>query len=119
MSQLVPGPAIIRGLYYPPLKITVTGSDSVIFPAGCGLRAQIRSDLASPEILAELTTENGGITRVSDDTIQIEIMPETTGKARAGSVVLDFVRTDTNPDLYLYVQMTIPVVQPVTRDTQE
>lgn len=119
MTQTISGPAIVRGHYYPPLRITVAGAGEPLFPEGCELRAQIRAAVWSKDIIAELTTENGGLARVSDDTIEMRILPEDTEKATANTVVLDFVRTDTDPDLYLYVQMTIPVQRPVTRSGGE
>lgn len=112
MAQTIQGEPIARGYPYP-ARITVTGSE-VAFPFGATLRAQVRDFDSSVSAVAELTTENGGITRISDTELDILIKAEDTAKLRNTVAVMDFARTDPTPDVYLYLKLTIPVVKAVT-----
>lgn len=105
---------IVKGYPYA-LRVEVTGGEPM-FPIGCALRAQVRDYVKSETVIAELTTENGGIVRVNDTTIDIAMSPEDTAKTDNKTAVLDFVRTDPTPDVYLYVQLMIPVEIPVTKN---
>lgn len=84
-------------------------------PVGATFRAQIRPRASASEALAELTTDGGGLVRVSDTEIDVTITAAQTAVLPVGSVEMDVVRTDTSPDQHLGFLMRIPVVQPVTR----
>ncbi len=105
------GPAIVAGYEY---KLQLE-ADGPIFPAGCTLVAQLRSRVSDPVIIATLTTENGGIVRLSDTVVEMTIAPSPTANLPAGSVVIDMVRTDLTPDRHLAFVLEIPVIRPVTR----
>jgi hypothetical protein len=105
------GPAIVAGYAY---RLQVE-AEIPVFPDGCALTAHVRSKVGDSAIIATLTTANGGLTRLSDTVIEIAIPPEPTEALRAGTVVMDVVRTDVDPDLHLNFTLEIPVVRPVTR----
>lgn len=105
------GPAIVAGYEY---KLQLE-ADGPIFPAGCALTAQVRSKVSDSAIVATLSTSNGGLTRISDTVVEITIPPPATASLAAGSVFMDMVRTDLNPDRHLNFNLEIPVIRPVTR----
>ena len=87
---------------------------SAVFPSGATFTAHVRRTVDSPDILTTLTVGNG-ITRLSDQSVQLTIAGTVSAAWVMPSVVLDLVRTDTTPDEHLGWTLTIPVVQPVTR----
>lgn len=87
----------------------------VMFPAGCTLVMHVRASRVATSVLATLTTENGGLTRISDQEIEILIHAAATAEMRVGTVVADLVRTDVSPDDHLGLTLTVPVQTPVTR----
>lgn len=105
------GPAIIVGYEY---KLQVA-TDLGLFPAGAAITAHVRAKVSDTAILATLTTANGGLVRISDQLVEVIIPPAQTVNFKAGSVHLDMVRTDLNPDQHLGFSLEIPVVLPVTR----
>jgi hypothetical protein len=105
------GPAIVAG-YQWSLRIE---ADTEIFPSGSAIVGQVRRKATDTTILATLSTTDGTIVRVNDSTIDLFIDGETSADWEPGTVVMDFVRTDENPDRYLGFVLTVPVVLPVTR----
>ncbi|MCI5078697.1 hypothetical protein [Oricola sp.] len=105
------GPAIVVGYEY---RLQVEANRDV-FPEGCTLAAQVRSRVSDAIILATLTTENGGLVRKADAIVEIVMAPMQTGAMAVGTVVLDMVRTDLDPDRHLQFTLEIPVILPVTR----
>lgn len=87
----------------------------VVFPVGVALAAHVRATRIANSILATLTTANGGLTRVSDQSIDIVIAASATALMPVGTVVVDIVRTDVDPDEHLGIALNIPVQMPVTR----
>jgi hypothetical protein len=105
------GPAIVAGYEY---RLQLE-ADSPVFPAGCSLTAQVRAKVSDNAVIATLTTANGGLLRISDAVLEIIIPPAATAGLPPGSVVMDMVRTDLEPDRHLNFALEIPVVRPVTR----
>jgi hypothetical protein len=105
------GPAIVAGYEY---RLQLE-ADSSVFPAGCTLAAQVRARVSDIAVIATLTTENGGLARISDTVVEITIPPAATANLPPGSVVMDMVRTDLDPDRHLNFTLEIPVIRPVTR----
>lgn len=103
---------IVTGYRYG-LRIVATGYEAV-FPAGAAFRAQVRDFAGSLSPIADLTTENGGIVRINDTTVDLFIKPEDTARCRNVSAVLDFARTDPDPDQFTYLRLQIPVMKPIT-----
>jgi len=105
------GPALIAGYTY---KLQLE-TDVATFLEGCTLTAHVRTKVSDSAVLAMLTTANGGLTRLSDTVVEITIPGNTTASLHAGSVVLDVVRTDLEPDRHLAFHLEIPVIKPITR----
>lgn len=111
MADIISAPPIVPGFAYA-IQIEVAGEDE-LFPAGCRLLTEVRRFTYSP-LLARLTTDNGGIARIGDSTVEVRLTAAQTAMID-GSVMLDFVRTDVDPDAYQYVQIRLPVLKSVTR----
>ena len=105
------GPAIVAGYEY---KLQLE-ADSPVFPEGCSLTAQVRAKVSDNTVIATLSTGNGGLVRISDTVVEITISAAATSNLPPGSVVMDMVRTDLEPDRHLNFTLEIPVVRPVTR----
>lgn len=93
--------------------VQVTPAD--LFPVGGEWKAQVRAIRAASTVLAEMTTDGGGIERVSDGEITMVLTAAQTAAMKAGSVILDVVRTDVTPPEHLGFTLTVPVQLPVTR----
>ena len=106
------GQPIIAGYVWE--QVVSVQTPSIIFPSGATFTAQVRATVDADTILATLTV-GSGITRLSDQAIQLTIAGTTSENWTASSVVLDLVRTDTTPDRHMGWRLKIPVVQPVTR----
>jgi len=89
--------------------------EEVLFPNGARLRADMRDYVGAPEILVALTSENGGLTVIDENTFEIQLTGEQTARMTQSYVVVDLIRTDVSPPIYSYVELRIPVKQPVTR----
>lgn len=85
------------------------------FPSGVALTAHVRRNAADDSTLAVLTTANGGLVRLNDTTLQIVITGTQSATWTPGTVHLDIVRTDLDPDEHLNIHMAIAVARPVTR----
>jgi hypothetical protein len=105
------GPAIVAGYEY---RLQLE-ADNPVFPAGCELTAHVRAKVSDSVLIATLTTANGGLARISNTVVEIVISPSATTGLRPGSVVMDMVRTDLEPDRHLSFTLEIPVIRPVTR----
>lgn len=107
-------PPIAPGYDYA-VRLEVDGLGDVVFPSGVELRSQVRRFSYSSHVIAELTTDNGGLVRVDDRTVELRIGGEQTASIDGRTVVLDLVRTDTAPETYLYLQLQLAVMFPVTK----
>lgn len=112
------GPAIEIG--YPwQIRLSVRarngGTAPAVFPVGCSLQAHVRAERDSDVLLADLTTGNGGIIWVSETEIDLVLTDVQTADMPAGSVVMDFVRTDLAPHEHLRITLGVPVETPITR----
>ncbi|EAQ43713.1 hypothetical protein MED193_12618 [Roseobacter sp. MED193] len=110
-TQIYEGPAIMIGYAYR-LRLEAAGA---LFPEGAAFTGHVRAKLGDTEILATLTSANGGLERVSDSALDLQIAAADTAGMAVGSVVVDVVRTDTDPDRHLGFALEIPVMSPVTR----
>ncbi len=108
-----PGAPIVAG--YPWSLNVHAVATPALFPSGGAFTAHVRDSVSAGAIRATLTTANGGIVRVDDDTVTLNITATESAAWKMASVVLDLVRTDVAPDQYLGFTLTIPVVRPVTR----
>lgn len=110
-ATVTEGPAIVAGYEY---RLQIE-ADAPVFPVGCTLVGHVRQKIADSAIVATLSTANGGLTRISDTIVEIKIPGSATANVPPGSVVMDLVRTDLNPDQHLNFLLEIPVVKSVTR----
>ena len=110
-AQIHEGPAIMIGYAYH-LRLEAEG---VLFPEGAAFVGQIRQSPGATKVLATLSSANGGLIRASDHALDLQIAASDTAQMAEGSVVIDVVRTDVNPDLHLGFALEIPVLLPVTR----
>lgn len=107
------GQPIARG-YSHAIRVTVaTDGDDAVFPAGCRLMAQFREFAGAPAVQATLSTDNGKIVRIDDDTIRLDLSAADTADMQ-GQTVTDLVRTDLSPDAWLGIQLRFEVAQPAT-----
>jgi hypothetical protein len=83
------------------------------FPEGCTLLADIALFVGAVAVTS-LSTEDGTITRIDDDTIEIVIPGAATALLTNTSAQLDLVRTDPSPDEWLGLRVQLPVEQPIT-----
>lgn len=110
-TQICEGPAIMIGYAYK-LRLEAEGA---LFPAGAAFTGHVRAKPCAEAVLATLTSANGGLERISDSALDLHIAAEDSGGMAVGSVVIDVVRTDTDPDRHLGFALEIPVMSPVTR----
>jgi len=89
--------------------------DADAFPEGVVITGHVRRRIEDEMVLATISTANGGVVRVNSRTIDLVIAGTISRNWSAGEVVLDLVRTDTDPDSYLGFRLTVPVMRPVTR----
>jgi hypothetical protein len=83
------------------------------FPEGCTLLADIALFVGGPAV-ATLSTEDGTITRIDDDTVEVSIPGAATALLTNTTAQLDLVRTDPSPDEWLGLRVQLPVEQPIT-----
>jgi len=110
-SELQEGPVILIGYEYR-LQLQAAAD---LFPEDARFTGQLRRTVSDSVILATVSTENGGLLRQDVRTIEIVLAPTITAGLSPGSVTLDLVRTDLDPDRHLGVLIEIPVALPVTR----
>lgn len=91
----------------PPLPVDLTGSTA---------RMQIRPELSSDEVLAELTTENGGITLGGvEGTIDLYLSAEETAEIRVPSGVYDLELVNADGDVDRVLSGGVAISFEVTR----
>ncbi|KAA0970795.1 hypothetical protein FPY71_09985 [Aureimonas fodinaquatilis] len=113
MAVTTPAPSVVPGFEYA-VRVAVSSAEPV-FPEACELRADVRRFSYSTDRIADLTTDNGGLLRIDDETVEIRISAVQTASISGCSVVLDLVRTDVQPENYLYLRLSLPVMSPITR----
>jgi hypothetical protein len=107
--------ALARGYPYT-IQLQVrpeVGGDISPFPEGCTLIADV-AIYAGGAAVATLSTDDGTIARIGDDTIELRIPGAATALLTNTTAQLDVVRTDTSPDQWLGLQVSLPVVRPIT-----
>lgn len=105
------GPAIVIGYEY---RLQIE-AEADLFPMEARLAGQLRARVGASAVAATLTTENGGILRLSDRVVELVVPAAATSQLVPGSAVLDLVRSDIVPPCHLAFMLEIPVVRPVTR----
>lgn len=90
-------------------------SPVALFPSGSTFSAQVRRKVDDAAPLTTLTTADGELVRIDNETLEVIIPGADSTAWTPGSVVFDIVRTDTTPDQHLGFRVTVAVVQAVTR----
>ena len=111
VATLSEGPAILVG-YAWRLQIEAAAP---VFAEGASYAGHLRLKPSDPTLLAELSSADGGIERITEMVLELSLTPSQTASLAPGSAVLDLVRTDLEPDLHLGFLLEIPVMLPVTR----
>ena len=111
IATLSEGPAILVG-YAWRLQIE---AEAPVFVEGASYAGHLRLKPSDPAVLAELSSADGGIQRITATVLELSLTPSQTAVLSPGRVVLDLVRTDLEPDLHLGFLLEIPVMLPVTR----
>ena len=112
MASVQQVPPIARGYAYA-VQLDVS-SDDEPFPEGCSLRAQICDYVGASAPIGTLTTGDGSIVVVDSHNIVLHLSPAITGALGNTSAAIDLVRDDVVPEQWLGIQITFPVVRPVT-----
>jgi hypothetical protein len=110
-ADLQEGPVILIG-YDWCLHIA---AEAPVFLDGASYTGQVRAHVSSPDVLATLRSDAGGITRISDTVLEISLQAAQTALLSPGRIVLDLVRIDLTPGRHLGFVLEIPVALPVTR----
>jgi len=105
------GPAIMIGYEY---RLQIE-AEADLFPVEARLTGQLRAKVSASAPAATLSTENGGILRLSDRVVELVVTAAATAQLSPGSAVLDLVRTDLVRPRHLAFMLEIPVIRPVTR----
>ena len=110
-ASIVDGPAIIIGYEY---RLQIE-AESELFPVGATFAGQLRAKVSAATPVTTLTTDNGGVMRLTDRVVELVVPATATAGLAPGSAVLDLVRTDLTQPRHLAFMLEIPVAQPVTR----
>lgn len=109
--MLCEGPAILVGYVY---RLQIE-AEAPLFPEGARLVVQIRARPSAEAVLGDIGSDTGGIVRLSDHLIELNIPPEITGTLSPGFCMLDMVRADCAPPLHLGFSLELPILTPITR----
>lgn len=109
-QEVVP---VARGYAYP-FRLKVAGPEP-IFPVGSTFRAELRPYPGAATAAGVLTTASGTLARIDDETLEVRLTAAMTAAFRNTVVYLDLVRTDPSPDVWVGVQLRLPVVVPITQ----
>lgn len=95
------------------LSFSVTSSDPV-FPVNSKFKAQFR-EKPDGKVLAELSTSNGGIRRIDDNSIELLLPGSASKHWKVDSVMTDIMRTDLTNPVHLGFSLKIPVKRSITQ----
>ena len=110
-ATLSEGPVILIGY---PWRLQIEAA-APLFEADARYFAQLRRRRTDPEVLTELSTEEGGITWINGTVLELSLSIEQTAQLSPGQVVMDLIRRDLTPAVHLGILLEVPVLWPVTR----
>jgi hypothetical protein len=113
------GAPIQRGFVWRQGVVADGAPDYVPFPTGATYRGEVRAKLTDQAAIAQFNTAGGGITRLSDTELRLQLTPAQTAAIPAGVafVWLGLVRTDVSPEEPLDFMLQVDVWTPPTRPT--
>jgi hypothetical protein len=111
VTSMAEGPAVLIGY---PWRLQLEAA-APVFVEGASYAGQLRTRASDPAVLTTITSDAGGVLRVSDKVLELALRPDQTAGLAPGKVVLDLIRVDLDPDLHLGFFLEIPVMLPVTR----
>jgi hypothetical protein len=111
ITSMTEGPAVLIGY---PWRLQLEAA-APVFAEGAAYAGQLRARASDPDVLTTITSDAGGVLRVSDTVLELALRADQTAGLAPGRVVLDLVRVDLDPDLHLGFFLEIPVMLPVTR----
>jgi hypothetical protein len=111
------GTPIQRGFVWRQGLVMDDAPGFVPFPAGATYRGEVRAKLTDAIALAQFSTADGGVVRVSDTELRLQLTPAQTAAIPAGVsfVWLGLVRTDVSPEEPLDFMLQVDVWTPPTR----
>lgn len=111
------GSPIQRGFIWRQGLVMDAEAGFVPFPAGATYRGEVRAKLTDATALAQFNTGDGGVLRVSDTELRLQLSPAQTAAIPAGvpMVWLGLVRTDVVPEEPLDFMLQVDVWTPPTR----
>lgn len=113
VASVQPVKPIGRGYPYP-LRVRVDG-EVPVFPAGISLRADVHNYVGAQARAGTLSTAEGSIERIDDNTIDLTLSKEMTAAlANNNLAVLDLVRIVDGADDWMGIRVEIPVEFPIT-----
>lgn len=105
---------IIQAGYDWMIQISFTNAGKT-FPNTATFTSQVRRDPAVEDILATMTTANGGIIWIDESTLALKLVGTATVGWPKRNAYIDVVRTDVTPHEHLGFTLVVPVIIPVTR----
>jgi len=115
MQAQVPGPVIQQGYRFA-MRLEVVTTPG-LFPSGVALTAHVKAKRTDAAPLVVLSTGTGELVRVSDTVLDVVIPASATADfpvTKDATVIMDFVRTDTDEPQPLAFSVQVPVILPVT-----
>jgi hypothetical protein len=112
-SQKFKGKIITAG-YDWSIRLSFANS-AITFPANSTFTSQVRRDPEVDDVIATLTTANGGIVRIDEKTLEIRVAGASSANWPNRVAYIDVVRTDTNPKQHLGFELKVPVRRAITR----
>ena len=110
-ATLSEGPVILIGY---PWRLHIEAA-APLFEVDAQYFGQLRRRRTDPEVLTDLSTEEGGITWISNTVLELSLSVEQTAQLSPGQVVMDLIRRDLTPVMHLGILLEVPVLWPVTR----
>lgn len=96
------------------LKFSISSSAPISFPDTAKFKCQIRAK-PDEKVLAEMTTDNGGIIRVNDNSLELYMKGDKSKNWKVPHVLLDIIRTDLMEPVHLGFTLKVPVNRSITQ----
>ena len=101
-----------------PWSLRLVFDEGYDFPASARFISHVRRDPSVNDVLATMSSENGGILRINNSTLDLRLTAAQTEGWPDRKVWLDVIRIDLPQHEHLGFQITVPVRQAITRGYQ-